>query len=164
MDSSPAHILAPGLLWKSARDGFCPPGAIEGGYRSNNEPLYVARVLGPDRKYHPAKLARSHGAHYCYENQELTSSTYDVLVVSSDDVIILKWVKVSDGRVPVYAVHGEQDELYIGRHLVPEHNELVIGEVNTAESKCTVVTCWKAFKYSEYEVLCAFPHASTATQ
>ena len=165
MTRSAAHVLASGLFWKSASEGYFPLGAVEGGYRGNKEPLYVARVLAPDGKYRPAKFARSsgHGAHYYYSGKETTSMTCDILV-SADDVVTLKWVNASDGKIPAYAVQGERNDLYIGRHLVPEHNELVIGEVSTAESKCIVVTYWKVFKYSEYEVLCAIPHASTATQ
>ena len=167
MATSPAHTLVTGLLWKSATGGTVPQGAIEGGYRGNKEALYVARVLAQDGKYHPAKLARSrgHNAHYHYNGLETTSSVYDVLVLSADDVVTLKWVKASDGNVPAYAVQVERSDLYIGRHFVTHSNELVIGEVNIAEGKCVAVTCNSVFKYSEYEVLCAIPHASTtATQ
>ena len=170
MTSSAAHVLASRLVWKSASEGYFPLGAVEGGYGlgygSRNEPLYVARVLAPDGKYHPAKFSKSrgHGAHYYYNGREATSMTYDVLAVSADDVVTLKWVNASDGKIPAYAVQGERNDLYIGRHLMPEYNELVIGEVSTVESKCIVVTYWKVFKYAEYEVLCAIPHTSAATR
>ena len=56
MTSSPAHILFPGLEWKSGNGEPLPPGAIEGGHRGGGQPLYVGRVLAPDGKHHPAKL------------------------------------------------------------------------------------------------------------
>ena len=130
------------------------------------KPYYVGRVLAADGKYYPAKVFQYDdgrmAAHYCYCGKETTSTTYEVLVVSDDSVIEVKWVKASGQKVPAYAVQGGQNILYIGRHEAKD--ELVVGEVNAEEGKCIVVTYMETFKFSEYEVLCAFPHASTATQ
>lgn len=164
MASSPVHIVFPGLEWKSGSGEPIPPSAIEGGFQSSREPLYVGRVLAPDGKYHPAKLHIISGitqANFCYNNEEKNSSTYDVLVctdinplMASDEVV--EWVKVSASeKPPANAVQAHGNELYIGRHKA--ENEMVIGEVNlmAAEHKCIVVTGLKAFDFSEYEVLCA---------
>ena len=76
-------------------------------------------------------------------------------------VVTLTWVKAKNGEIPAYAVQGECNGLYVGR--CPQSGELVVGEVNPSQCVCIVVTCWKAFRHSEYEVLCAIPHASIAT-
>lgn len=81
-------------------------------------------------------------------------------LVSDPNVVTLKWVKAFNGKTPAYAVQGERGELYVGRH--QQGGELIIGEVNTAQCICIVVTGWNAYKFSDYEVLCAIPHASTA--
>lgn len=157
-----AHISCGGLNWVNTCGGEIVSGAIKGGNRPG-EPLYVARVLAPDGQYHPCKAAQSHGegAHYHYDNAEKVSYQYDLLVVTDPSVVTLTWVKARNGEIPAYAVQGERSRLYIGR--CPQAGELVVGEVNPSQRVCIVVTCWNAYRHSEYEVLCAIPHASIET-
>ena len=158
-----AHIACGGLNWVSTCGGEIVNGAVKGGNRPG-EPLYVARVLAPDGQYHPCKAAQSHseGAHYHYDNAEKVSYQYDLLVVADPSVVTLTWVKAKNGEIPAYAVQGERSGLYIGR--CPQSGELVVGEVNPSQRVCIVVTCWKAFRHPDYEVLCAIPHASILPQ
>ena len=158
-----AHISCGGLNWVSTCGGEIVNGAVKGGNRPG-EPLYVARVLAPDGQYHPCKAAQSHseGAHYHYDNAEKVSYQYDLLVVADPSVVTLTWVKAKNGEIPAYAVQGERSGLYVGR--CPQSGELVVGEVNPSQRVCIVVTCWKAFRHSDYEVLCAIPHASILPQ
>lgn len=161
MEALPAHISVAQLVWIKG-EGAIPEGAVEGGYRGNKAPYYVGRVLAPDGVYHPAKVFKSdvtglYVAHYCYDDKETESPTYETLAQHTghgNKGKITEWVKASDGKVPAHAVQGERNKLYIGRHLA--ETELVVGEVNTEEGQCIVVTCWKVFKFSEYEILCAF--------
>ena len=157
-----AHISVAGLTWVSASGGNVPHGAVEGGHRGGHrEPLYVALVQAPDGKLHPAKVAKSagHHAHYHYQSAEKVSKEYFALVCDPN-IVTLKWVHARNGKIPAYAVQGERGELYIGRH--EQSGELVVGEVNPVERACIIVTGLNAYRFSEYEVLCAIPHVSTA--
>ena len=153
------HISCSGLSWVSTSGGEIVRGAVKGGTRPS-EPLYVARVQAPDGQCHPAKAAASHkdGAHYHWQNAEKVSHHYDLLVLDNPSVVTLTWVKAKGGEIPAYAVQGERNGLYIGR--CSHNTELLIGEISTIECVCIVVTGWKAYKKSEYEVLCAIPHAA----
>ena len=155
---SPVHTVAAGLEWASST-GKVPEGAVEGGYRGNGKPLYVARVLAPDGKYRGAK-SHTEGsgvdARYAYNGEVTITTTFDFLVVFEDNVI-LDWVPAGGGDVPVYAVQAERDEYYICRQEVPQANELVIGYLDTEEGVCKFPTINLVWEYPEYEVLCAIP-------
>ena len=155
----PANIVAAGLNWVPSNTGgsFVPPGSVVAGYRFNGDPVYVVRVLAPDGKYHPAKSGSGYDCHYAYNDEEQTTTTCDFLVVSDEDVIILEWVATEGANVPTYAVGGERNEYYICRHDVS--GELVSGELDTEYGICTVVSRWSTREYTEYEALCAIPHA-----
>ena len=81
-------------------------------------------------------------------------------LVCDPNIVTLKWVHARNGKIPAYAIQGERGELYIGRH--EQSGELVVGEVNPVERACIIVTGLNAYRFSEYEVLCAIPHVSTA--
>lgn len=155
-----AHVTCSGLKWVSTSGGNIVHGAIEGGHRPG-EPLYVARVL-IDGHHRPAKAARSHtsGAHYhnWQDKSEKVSNNYDLLVCTDPKTVTVKWVKARNGEIPSYAVQGRTHALYIGR--CHQSGELVVGEVNPEQKVCIVVTGNQAHRHSEYEVLCAIPHAA----
>lgn len=154
------HISVTGLSWVSSTLQTIPKGAVEGGHRGDNkEPLYLALVQAPNGKFHPAYVARSFedGAHYYDESAEKTSDNFFVLVCDPD-VVTLKWVEARNGQIPAYTVYAA-GELYIGRQ--DQKGDLLVGEVNTSERTCIVVTGENVYRFFDYEVLCAIPHGPT---
>jgi len=92
-----------GYKWVNARNGYVPPGAVEGGF--DGEKLYVCSIGS-----NVGKLAPGHRKCYvAYGNKSFAYDRYQVLVADN-----WKWVRLT-GDVPQGAVIGGKDgeDLYV---------------------------------------------------
>lgn len=86
-----------GYRWVTGRDGYVPPGAVQGGFDGEN--LYICTV-----GFAVGKLAPGHQKCYVpYGGRELGYNKYQVLVVDR-----WKWVPLT-GNLPPGAVDGGRD-------------------------------------------------------
>ncbi|KAJ9058104.1 hypothetical protein DSO57_1015900 [Entomophthora muscae] len=133
----PLHILAnmgalkKGLKWVKTSGRIIPEGAIQGGYESDNRPLYIARG------YHKGCLvvgkAAGHlnGCMIPYGGEEITLKDYHVLVGDAEKV---KWRECYDkleinGWVPLEAGNEANGvELFIAKTFYK--NSEVVGKVS----------------------------------
>jgi Protein of unknown function (DUF3421) len=93
-----------GANWMPASGGAIPPGAIQGGYESGGEPLYVCHVSYND-SVQPGKVRQGFGGcNFPFGGQEVTLPQYEVLVGTG-----FGWVPGSGGSIPGRAVQGGYD-------------------------------------------------------
>ncbi|XP_050539650.1 uncharacterized protein LOC126904566 isoform X3 [Daktulosphaira vitifoliae] len=120
-------ILGP-VQWVRASNGQIPPNALQGGFDTNNEQLYVARAEHNGALI-PGKLVPSHGVTYvAWGGIENPKENYEVLCNCN-----ATWIKANNGEIPVGALssgHTEEGEpLFVGRG---KHNGCVtVGKVTS---------------------------------
>ncbi len=92
-----------GADWVPASGGAIPPGAMQGGYESGGEPLFVCRV-SYNGSVQPGKVRPGFGGcNFPFGGQEVTRPRYEVLVGTGFD-----WVP-GNGGIPGGAVQGGYD-------------------------------------------------------
>lgn len=76
------EVLCSGtFVWEFATNGSVPEGAVEIGYTSSGEKLYMARCMYQGSQT-PGKLQCSHGCLYIgYDGAEVSITEYEVLVL-----------------------------------------------------------------------------------
>lgn len=67
------------MHWIKARDGDLPPNAVQGGYRHDKTPFYVARAHHAGALI-PGKLLPGHGVTYIgWRGSEFNKTEYEVI-------------------------------------------------------------------------------------
>ncbi|XP_050539649.1 uncharacterized protein LOC126904566 isoform X2 [Daktulosphaira vitifoliae] len=144
-------ILGP-VQWVRASNGQIPPNALQGGFDTNNEQLYVARAEHNGALI-PGKLVPSHGVTYvAWGGIENPKENYEVLCNCN-----ATWIKANNGEIPVGALssgHTEEGEpLFVGRG---KHNGCVtVGKVQPSHNVCYIPFGGEEVALDEYEVLLA---------
>lgn len=124
-----AFTFNAGVIWKHTSGNTILDKAVKGGLRNNGKPLYVARVMAPDGKYHPAKACDdcASGAHYYYDDTETKSYEYELLTYFYVDSV--QWKAKDDSYMLFNALQGDYaEDVFICRAYNAEHSEIVVGE------------------------------------
>ncbi|WP_420759611.1 DUF3421 domain-containing protein [Nostoc sp. CALU 546] len=137
-------VVQPALAdykWVNARNGYVPPGAIQGGF--DGEKLYVCSIGSA-----VGKLAPGHRKCYvAYGNQAFGYDRYQVLVADN-----WKWVPVT-GDVPQGAVIGGEDgeALYVCNAVVA--GKWAPGKYPVSHDVCYVAYGNKSIGVKSFNVL-----------